>query len=47
MTADLDTLRGSLGRNQDNRSHAPLHAEDEDDYYDDEDEDDDDLPARA
>lgn len=44
---DLDTLRGSLGRNQDNRSHAPLHAEDEDDYYDDEDEDDDDLPARA
>ncbi|MGB5948226.1 MAG: NYN domain-containing protein [Parvibaculum sp.] len=43
---DLDTLRGSLGRNQDNRSHAPLHAQDDDDYYDDEDEDDD-LPARA
>ncbi|HUD52656.1 NYN domain-containing protein [Parvibaculum sp.] len=44
---DLESLRGVVGRNQDNRHQAPAPAEDDDDYYDDEDEDDLDLPARA
>jgi len=44
---DLESLRGVVGRNQDNRHQAPAPVEDDDDYYDDEDEDDLDLPARA
>lgn len=45
---ELESLRATIGRNQDGRQLAPLSAEEEDeDYYDDEDEDEFERPARG
>ena len=44
---DLETLRGFIGRNADNRPQVVPPVDDDDDYYDDEDEEELDLPARA